>query len=306
MTNLFRRSFVKSMFTSIVGFLGIGGASASVNNWAKMDNDESNDSVKEKVSPQTKPINKSEKVTGKFNPSSTRDHAISSIFSDNVKCEIKNNALYLKQGENTIIIKKNKVWKNFFGPLFEVVEPSVYITLNNDDTINNIWSPQNLAIGIAKRDENYELQTVEVKINYDIHHEDEKDGVVASNIYPYMPDKGINIVQKRYDSIDNIVRKKDIIPWEVCEYGWRISPSGPVKVKIDGKTYIICENKSRRFLVEWDEVKNIEKDVFNTLTLEDKLTFKNGEKLFKTPVFSKEMVERMIKNKNKPNSGLTI
>ena len=217
-----RRSFIGGLFTSIFAFLGFSKKSeATVANWDKYDSDINLDNVE---------VAKDYRKVG---------DASSSFFSDSVKYEVSENGryLYMKQGGNTITIDKHDTWKT--DPVvFEFFVPSVEIALNKDGTINNICSPQNVAVGIANIHDKFHMPKVEKE--YVIHERDESGHYPASvrDLFPHMEGDQINIVQQRYLP-EHLVDK---MSWHGEVYfrddypAWYIN-TGPVKIRHHGRTY---------------------------------------------------------------------
>jgi len=277
-----RRNFMTGMIASIVGFFGIKKADAEVKNWIAMDTSKddwssSNKMVskdglvgrnEKKVAPlimDAQLIDKKQKTRKNVSFPDERDLKSHQIFSNTIKCKIEDDSVVLTQGREKIKICKDDVWKSQFGPLFEVIVPSIYITLNPDNTINNIWTPQNLAIGLAKHDENGELKSVECKVEHNINEsvisgtrmgwENRISNGQVQQIYPVIEEDCINVIEERYLPLEEIKKDKSVkateVLWENSKHAWKLNPSEPAKVKKDGEVYVVIENTvtKKRWLV---------------------------------------------------------
>lgn len=230
-----RRNFLTSFIVSILGFFSFKKteSNASVENWVEMEKNKKH-SFPKRV-----------------------DFTLSEVKENLLQCKIVDGKIHLTKGKDVIVLDEKELWKTNFGPLFEVIVPSIYISLNPDETINNIWSPHNVSIGIAKHDGSGGLESFEkVKFQYNLHDENSDEFCRATKIYPFIDEEDINIIQETYVSSDKMKKYKNIAVDFLDRYknGWEIDAKKPVRVKKDGKFYIIQENSNGcRFLVPEEE-----------------------------------------------------
>lgn len=230
-----RRSFINGIIASICGFLGIDkvfGGTVPNGKYKTPDPVITNEFVLNKK--QSKKIDKNLN----YSPwSSHGDRTLNTSYGDTVECKLNKNKLIITKGNSQLIIDKDKSWKSNWGPLFEFVEPSVYITLNPDGTINNIYSPQNLGIVIAKHNGHGGLESVNVKSEYNVRDEDRNGSTVE--LYPNIEDDKINVIQERYLSLEDLKKDKKITEtaFEKCDNGWNINAMDRVRIKKDGIVY---------------------------------------------------------------------